>query len=246
MREYSHTTSYLRTPVNTAALLREKAEAYALEPYRVRMATDLGLDRDPWLTTLTERKREEILVDHLYQDSIMSRAWVNPAEHRKYYDQHIAQFITYPKVRFAGISAGTKREADSLAARLRAGERAEDLLRADSIRYGHIIGAIREIPSEDQGHVFYKLLFEELKPGQVAVEPDERRGYWVVQSLAFDPGHQLSFDESRSPIAQSLENLAAEKALVAFLGRYKRKLRIETHPELVMRIEFKDPLDADL
>jgi hypothetical protein len=238
MREYTQTNSFLRTPVNTPDLLRSMADVFALEPLRVQLAIDLGLERDPWLTAETDLKREEMLVDHLYQDSVASRVWVAPAEHRKYYDQHIAQFITYPTVRFAGISAGTKRRADSLAARLRLGEHAQDLLRADSIRYGHAVGAISQVTSEDQGHTFYKLLFEELKPGQVAVEPDERRGYWVVQSLAFDPGRQLSFEESQSPIAQSLENMAAEKLLNAFLDRHKRQLRIETHPELVMRIEF--------
>ena len=71
------------------------------------------------------------------------------------------------------------------------------------------------------------------------------RGLWVVQSLSFDPGRQLSYEEAQVHVGESLANLAAEKVLNRFLARHKRGLRIEAHPELVMRVDFSDPMDRD-
>jgi peptidyl-prolyl cis-trans isomerase C len=240
MNAYRQTNAWFRARVHRPELLRAQAETYALDPYRAKMARDMGLQSDPRAQAMMGKKREEILVEHLYQDSIMNRVVVTPQQRRKYYDDHVGQFITWPKARFAAIRVVSRARADSVAAQLRAGVLAEDILQADSIRYGGSVGGIREINQSEEGRLFYKLLLEELKPGQVGIEPHDKGGFWVVQSLSYDSGRQLSYQESESYVEESLRNMAAEKLLEEFLARHRRKLRIEAHPELVMRIDLRD------
>jgi hypothetical protein len=245
MTGYRQANPFVRNPVNTPELLRENVEATVLEPYQAEMAHKLRLDKDPLAVALIQQKREGILVDHLYQDSVMTRVVVTPAERRKYYDQHIVDFITYPTARYAEIRAPNRSAADSIAARLRAGEPAEQILRADSIRYGFSVGWIRNITTQEPGLFAYKIVMEELKPGQVSVEVNPDIGYEVFQTLSFDPGRQLPYNEVEANVDESVQNLAAEKILKELIARHRARLRIEAHPELVMRINFKDPLDRD-
>jgi len=227
-----------RRSVATAEALQRQIDVFALEPNLADLARDRGLLDDSLAIAMIEEKREEILVEHLYQDSILSKVWVPKAERRKYYREHIAGFITFPTVRYAHFHLDTRAEAESLAMRLRAGEKAETLLQ-DRSHHGIRSGEIEERRHTERGTPFYDLLFEDLRPGQVAVEgPDGSGHYDVLQSLAFDPGRQLSYEEAAPYIDESLQNLTAEKMLEAFLTRHRRKMKITGRPEMVMRVRL--------
>ena len=241
MDEYMRAHPYLRTPVNTPGALRQKVRTFALEPYRAQLAVARGLDKDPLAVRMIEHKREAILVEHLYQDSIQSQVKTTEAQERKYYQDNIARFITYPVVHFAGFSRPSKKSADSLVARLRAGMRVEDAMAADSIRFGKATGFYSQYNTQDDGRPFYKMLMEELKPGQVGTELTDK-GWWVLKVLSFDPGRQLSFEEARLPVQESVSNMMAQDLLDRFLARHKRGLEIEAHPELLQQIDFTDPI----
>src|SRR5262249_13794409 len=131
---------YLRQPANTPIALKVQVESFALEPYRALLATDRGLDKDPLAMRLIEHRREAILVEHLYEDSIQAHVRTTEAQERKFYQANIARFITYPTVRFAAFSRPTKDSADSLAKQLRAGLNLEVAMAADSARFGKATG----------------------------------------------------------------------------------------------------------
>jgi hypothetical protein len=237
-----HAISPLTRPsVNDFEGMRGQVDGQVLEPYMAELAVRRGLDRDSLAVSQIESRREEILVEHLYADSIASKVWIKPEDRRKYYNDNIAGFITYPKVTFAAIIRTSRGSADSLAARLRAGERAADVLRADSL-LGQTTGSIQERSANDHGSPYYKLLFEELRPGKVAVEgPDREGSYAVIQLLSFDPGHQLKYEEVEHVVDESLQNIKAEEKLKAFLERRKKLYRIEAHPERLARLRMVDP-----
>jgi hypothetical protein len=69
----------------------------------------------------------------MYADSISSKVHISKAERRKYYEAHSNRYVTYPHARFAAIYAPNRKAADSLANRLKSGEKAEDILLADSL-----------------------------------------------------------------------------------------------------------------
>jgi hypothetical protein len=245
LEEYGAIQPMLRPNVNDYESMRSFLDGIVLEPHMADLATRRGLERDPVAIRQLEERREQILVEHMYADSITSKVWIRPQERSKYYQDHLAGFVTYPKVRFSAFVRTSRAAADSLAARLRAGEKAEDLLRADSL-LGRVTGSIQERSQNEHGTPYYKLLFEELRPGQVATDGPDRAGeYGVIQLLSFDPGHQLRYEEVESIIDESLQNIRAEERLKEFLSRQRKRYRIEAHTELLGRIRMVDPTLAD-
>ena len=125
--------------------------------------------------------------------------------------------------------------------RLRSGAKAEDILRADSLQ-GRVSGSIQERSASEKGSPYYKLLFEELRPGKVSVEGPDRKGdYAVIQLLSYTPGRQLSYEEAQDIVDESLMNSKSEARLNEFLERHRKRYRIDAHPELLMRVHLVDP-----
>lgn len=240
LRAYTDITPVSRPPMSTPEAVQAQIDALVLEPYMALYAVENGLDRDPRVTRQIQDKREELLVKHMYGDSIESRVWVSKADRQKYYKDHPRDFTTYPAVTFAAFAASSKPGADSLAARLRGGESARAILLADSLAGIHR-GSI-QVRTEAEHGSYHKLLFEELRPGQVTVEGPDRDGdYVVLQSLTFDPGHLLPYEQVEGLVDESLQNIRAEQMLNAMIDRLSKRYKIESRPELVMRIKLVDP-----
>ena len=159
---------------------------------------------------------------------------------RKYYKPLLKDFTTYPTERYAALWAESKDKADQYAARLKGGESAADIIHADSL-LGVQRGSIQTRGQNEHGP-YQKLIFEELRPGQITVEgPDKVGHYTIIQSLEFDPGRLLSYEEAAGYVDETLQAMESERALKAFVDRHRSKYPIQSHPELVMRIHLVDP-----
>ena len=244
MHAYSELNPIQRPPVSDVDAFHHYVDLMILEPYMARLAEQRGLDRDTLALARFARREEELRVEHLYQDSVASHVWIDPAERRKYYQENLAQFLTYAKVRYAAIMRPTQAGAESLLARLRAAEKAQDILRADSLA-GVMSGSIQERMENEHGP-YQKVLFEELRPGQARAEGPDRAGRWVVlQSLEFDPGRQLSYVEAEHYVDDALREGKSEALLQAFIARHRPRYAIESRPEWVMRVRLVDPARAE-
>ena len=231
-----------RPNVSTLDAFRATLDSYVLEPYMAQLGIERGLDKDPMALGLIEKRREQILVEHLFADSVTSKVWITPAERQQYYKARIKDFWSWATIRFAAISRPTKEASDSLAERLRGGEKAEDILKADSLQLGHRTGSIRSMRENQQGP-FYDLLWTELNTGGIrVVGPDEQGNYAVIQKLAHDPGHTLKYEEVTGLIDESLQNIKAEAQLKALIARHRPEHHIELHFDRVMSIKLTDPL----
>ena len=237
---YTDIQPLMRPSINTPEALQNQIEGYALEPDMAKLARARGLDKDSTVVATIAGKREQILVDHLYADSIQSRVAIDPKARHKYYDQHLAGFVTWAQVNYAALWANTKTEAESLQTRLKSGEKASDIITADSL-LGINRGSIQTRLENEHGP-YQKALFEMMRPGQVIIDgPDKEGHYIVLQELAFVPGRQLSYDEASGMIDESLQNIESERLLKEFIARHKKRYPIEARPELVMRIRLVDP-----
>lgn len=241
MGEYTAIQPLVRPSVNDFELFRGQVIAIVLQPWFAELSLKRGLDRDPMAMKMIESRREELLVEHMYQDSVLSRIWIRPEDRKKYYQDHLPGYVTFDQVGYAAFVSNSRAGADSLAARLRGGEQAEDILRADSLM-GVNSGSIQQRSSADHGTPYYKVLFEEMRPGQVMVEgPDPHGDHLVLQVRTHEPGRQLSFEEASSMVDDALQNIRSEEMLKAMLVRLKKRFRIEAHPELLGRVLMVDP-----
>lgn len=231
-----------RTNVNTFEDFRGMLDNFVMEHFLAKMAEEHGLDKDPLAVALIAKKREQLLVEHLFEDSVEARVYVRPEQRRAYYERHLPEFHSYRNVRFAAIVRPTRAGADSVVARLAAGERPEAILAADSAA-GFVSGSIRSIREDDRGTPYYRVLFEELRQGETHVGgPDKAGDYLVLHSIEYDQGRQLAYEEVQHLVDESLHNMTAEQLLKDLLARHRPRYRITSHPELLMRVKLADPL----
>lgn len=237
---YNAITPMARDRVGSFDAFRATLDGFALEPYMAELAVERGLDRDSIVVSGMAKKEEQIRVEHLFADSIEARLWVSNEERRAYYESHLPDFFGLQSVTYAAILRHSKGGADSVTARLRAGETATAILRADSLN-GFASGSIRTTSERDRDDM-YKLIFEEMREGDLhTLGPDKQGDFVVIQKLVHDPGHQLPFEQVQNLVDESAQNLKAERMLREFLGRHRSKHDIELHPELLMRIRLLDP-----
>ena len=230
-----------REKIGTFGTFRSTLDRFVFEPYMAELGSERGLDQDPLVTSQLSKTEEQIRVEHLFADSVESRLWVTPQERRQYYQDHQQQFTAWQNVQFAALARRTREGADSVVARLKAGEPAASILRADSLG-GLNSGSIRSRREDDRGQPYHKILFEEMRPGNVeVVGPDLQGDYLVLQKLAHEPNRQMSYEEVQGLVDESLQNLKAEQAFKRFVARHRTRHRIELHPELLMRILLTDP-----
>jgi hypothetical protein len=229
-----------RPRIVSAGALFEMLERMVLEPAIVDYARAQGLDQAPEVVAEMQKKRESVLVDNMYEDSVQARIEVTEAMRRKYYQDHLREFVTREHVRYAVIPRVTEAGADSVVARLKAGESPQAIIAADSVA-GLQLGRIRDL-YEGQPHNYQKLLFEELRAGESSKMYLGHDRIWAVfYILSHDVPRPMAYSEVVDLIDVSVENLAAERLLDDLLQQLRRRHRVEQHPERVMRIELTAP-----
>ena len=237
LHAYMDVQPLLRPSLNTPDAVLAFVESTVLEPTIADYGARHGLERDPLVQKAILKKREELLVERLYQDSVGTRVWVSKEERKAYYQKNLNGFVTYPSVDFAAIVRSSKAGADSVVRALRSGVSARAILAADSAA-GLVSGSIQHRSQSDQGP-YQKELFEEMRPGDVHVRGPDRVGdYAILQLQTFDQGRQLSFEESETMIDESLQNLKSEEALESLVDRLKNRYEIRWRPELVMLVRL--------
>ena len=241
IENYRATPDLVRPSLDTPAAVVAQVDVIVLEPRFADMARQRGYDRDATFAAQIERKREEIQVEHLFRDSIQARVFVSPDARRKYYRESQHRFVTPPNARFAAFYVDSLTERDSLAAQLRRGVPAARIIRADSIA-GHPRGMIFDRRQGDENLAFPQVFSLDMQIGDVTfVGPNKEGGYNVLQLIARDSGRPVPFEEADAQIDEYLQQVAADEKLAEFVERHSRRMKVETHPELVMRIRLRDP-----
>ncbi len=240
LHAYTELTPLMRPTLNLPESVRGQIDALVLEPSMAQYGIERGIDTDPLVLGQIEKRREQIMVERMYADSVEARVFVSRADRQAYYDKNKLQFVTFPSVDFAAIVRPNKASAESLATALTKGADVRAILHADSLA-GNRSGAIQHRRDDEKG-LYHKILFEELRPRQCTVTgPDKLGTYMVLQLLTFDPGRQLSFTESEGMIDESMQNLHAQAMLDALIARHEKKYAIRWRPELLMRVRLVDP-----
>ena len=240
LHAYSDIPPVMRPTLTRMELILGFVESVALEPFIAGYGAQVGLEKDPLVTVPMQRKLEQLMVEHMYQDSVAARTFAAKDQRQAYYQKNITKFFTFPSVEYAAVYRPSKAGADSVERMLKAGIKATAIIEADSLK-GLKSGSIQH-RRQDEGGAYHKTLFEEMRPGDIQVRGPDRQGdYIVLQLLKFDGGRQLSFQESDPLIAESLQNELEDAALQAMIARLSQRYKIEMFPERLMLIRLVDP-----
>lgn len=238
---YAALTPLMRPNLNSPEAVMGQIDGLVLKPVVVELAKQRGIDQDPLAVGLIEGKREEILVDHLFADSISSRISVTSAERRKYFAEHAKDLHTSPTVQYARFWRTSRPAVDSVVAKLKSGADPIAMVAADSA--AGRMGSSVEAQSSERNGEFHKILFEELRPGQTnVIGPDEKGNYLALHLITYDAGHAWTYAEAETPIDDMLRSTRADAALDLMLERLKKKYPVVMRRDLLERVRMADPL----
>ncbi len=236
----SELSPMVRPSVHEPDLMGDQVILLALEPYRSELAASLGYEKDSLAVSMIDARIEQFKVEALIDDSVMSRVQLTDAERRAYYKAHPREYTSFASIRFFAYSTYSRAAGDSVAALVRAGLRGEDILRSDSLA-GTKLGSIQSRSKSEQGP-FGKLLFEEMRPGQVRVEgPLTDQTFVVLQLLEFDPGSLLPYERVIDYVDNHLRSQHEEQLYQQFMQRQRAKFPITMHHDRLRDVKLVAP-----
>ncbi len=239
VHEYTDMVPITRPSLNTPEALFSFIDAIMLGPKMTEIAEKRGLERDSAVVAALDKKREAMLVEHMVEDSVLSRVSVTKDERRAYYQANQRDFIAYPTVTYAMLVRHSRGAADSTKALLDRGANADSLVKVDE-KLG-IPSATNTVRTNEPSD-YHKALFEEMRPGQsIVLGPDKDKLFGVLHEIAYDKGSLVPYDQVESAIDESVRNIKGDRAVQEFLARLKQRFPVTDHPELVMRIDLTDP-----
>ena len=234
--EYRNIPALSRPSVDSPEKLELQVANIALEPYKAQAAIDRGYDKDPVIHAQIESHLEGMMVERMFDDSVSAYVQVSKAERRREYEAHPEIYRVTEERRFAAIGRRSQASADSVVAMLRAGRNATDIIAADSA--AGLIGSSIQSQHEDEHGQMHRMVFEEMKPGDITTYSDRSGAATAVQLLDVLPARSLRFEEVENELDELLRVRKSEGRLQAWIKRLSRGHRIETHPELLMKIDL--------
>ncbi|MFZ1946416.1 MAG: peptidylprolyl isomerase [bacterium] len=201
----------------------------ATDSLLVAEAEKLGLDRDEDVVNMVAKaKRRKTLL--AFYEYVARDAVVSDEEARAFYDAN-RQYFTMPEgYNVSKIVVGTREAADSLVARLGAGEAFGDLARARSrdpfsAPQGGDMGFLKKGADQE-----FDGFLATMQPGETKVFRS-LEGYVVLWLMEGIPTRPASFEESRQSIDQRLVQDKKEQLIDAWIAtrRAERGVRIDNN-----------------
>ena len=96
---YSQLSPLVRPSLNSPEAMTSYVRSAALEPSLADFARKMGLERAPDVMAAIEKRKEQLLVEQMYRDSVSAFVRVSREDERKYYEDHEHEYVTFPKAR---------------------------------------------------------------------------------------------------------------------------------------------------
>jgi hypothetical protein len=210
---------------------------FLFQPYLLQLAIQMGMENSDFYRQEMQRLKENVLIEHLYADSVEKRVRVTPQDRRRYYAKNKNQFFTYTREHLFAFYRPSREWAEGLADSLR--QRLVDpgeVARRDSLLHPDQLWAEERV-TWSNGPNDLRTMFNEMKDGEVRLVPGERVSM-VVLRVEQIPGHQLALQEVESIIDESLRNQQAEDLLNAMLRRLRKRYPVKLHTEDLMDLDL--------
>lgn len=189
-----------------------------------------GIENEPEIAKMLNRKREQLMVDKLYQDLIVNQAQVTYQETDKYYKDNIEQFRQAESRRFGMVLTGDMSAAQEAYDKLKKGADFSDVVMEYSIDNptketngdtDFIVKGTR--PDIDQHG------FTLDRVGQITEPFETERGWMVLKLFEKRPERILTVEEAQDDIQHILEQRKNNERLNALLEKWKSEIEIKTY-----------------
>jgi parvulin-like peptidyl-prolyl isomerase len=200
-----------------------------------------GIENDPEVVRALKAKREEILVNLLYQDVVANQTIVSEAEIKNYYEGNREVFHTAEKRKFGVILAGDVETAQQAHSELKAGKQ----LRVVALAYsmdeetksnGGETGAI----SLGEQPEFDSVGFSLARVGDVSEPFQTSRGWMVLKLVERVDEKYFSLEEATERIETALHQEKSDQRLKELLEQWKREVGVVIYDKNLEKTKIEE------
>jgi len=222
------------SPTDSAAV-QAFGEDLALKRIALTEAHKKGYDKDEGILSQIERKRNELIAEHLHRVEAVEKTSVTEADLRAFYEEHRENARIPPSVTLQEILVGTEEEAHRLIAQIQNGADMGALAKEHSLRVGtrRQRGETRPLTQDDpQFGPVARLAFES-QVGVLQGPVQLPGGFSLFKVLDRREERIRPFEAVRRTVASIVRTNAENEAMDRFLESLREKYasRIKVYEE---------------
>jgi parvulin-like peptidyl-prolyl isomerase len=200
-----------------------------------------GIEEDPEVKAAMEGKREELMINRLWEDMINKQTVVTDAMIREYYDEHAGDFQVPEKRRFGVILTNDYDNAQRAYQELQAGT----LFRTVAMAY-----SVDETTKRTLGET--DLLTEGEQPeidevgfalegvGSFSEPFQTSRGWMILKVTELEPASTYTIEQARGTIRSALKEQLNDDRLNELLSKWKEELNVVIYDENLEKIQVEE------
>jgi len=201
-----------------------------------------GIDKDPDFGRKLEEFRKLTLASALLEKEIISKNKVTEQEVKDYYNKHKDDFTTTSQIRASHILVKTEAEANKVLARLKKGEKFEEIAKKESLdaasaKNGGDIGFF----SRGQLVPEFEKAAAGLKAGELSGPVKTPYGYHIIKVTDRKTGPVVEFDRVKDVILQRLSGERQKEAFDNYIAELRKKseYKVEINKEALAKISLE-------
>ena len=195
----------------------------------------------PEVKKILKAKREELMINRLWDDMINQQTVVTDKEVREYYRDE-EEFFTLPeKRRFGVILTGDEKSANEAYNEIKGGKRFRTVAMAYSIdELTRESLAETELLAKGEQSEMDKVGFAIKRVGDVAKPFETSRGWMILKLTEKQDSHKLSMEEASDSIRPGLKQRKNDERLNELLEKWKEELGVVIHDKNFSKIEVEE------
>jgi parvulin-like peptidyl-prolyl isomerase len=190
------------------------------------------IEDDPDVARVLNAKREELMLNRLYDDMIAKQTVVTLDEALTYYQENESAFVLPEKRRFGVILTNDYESAKEAYDKIRARTRFRTVVMEYSIDEGtkRTMGETAKLNDGEQPEID-RVGFQLPRVGAVSEPFQTSRGWMILKLTEKEDARVFSFEEVRAQIDSALKELKNETRLNELLAQWKEELGVTIHED---------------
>ncbi|HEC97685.1 MAG TPA: hypothetical protein ENI58_05940 [Nitrospirae bacterium] len=176
----------------------------------------------------------------LLTKEIEQKVGVTDKEIKKYYDTHPDEF-SKNRVRASHILVKTKKEAESLLKKLKAGANFATLAEKNSIDKGSAAkgGDLGFFGRGQMVPAFEKAVFS-MKKGEISGPVKTQFGYHIIKLTGLKKGQKVSYDKAKESLSKKLLTEKRRAAFDSYIEKLKKSFTVKINDKKLKDIKLAD------
>jgi peptidyl-prolyl cis-trans isomerase C len=199
------------------------------------------IEKDPEVAATMKAKKEEYMINALFEDLINSKSVVTQEEEQNYYSDNREMFRTPEKRKFGIILTGDMETAQKARQELRSGKPIATVASAYSVDEETVAqGGVSDFLTNGENAEIDAVGFGLKRVGDISEPFQTSRGWMVLRFVELQEAKVFSYDEAQPGIEARLKNEANDKKLKELLEKWKEELGVVIHDENIKKIHVTE------